>query len=159
MDLKIIAHCLQFLTTAREGNVFTGVCLSTISLMPTGSLLGLVMVRSVRIVLECFLVWYFISESGSVENNLVLVFVHKRGIQNYVFKNTVFFILRGDFFSLQNVNNRLRTWPKLRIDSWPAATFADLHQLKSVKSVNRCLASVTIFHRGFPNLWKFLFGN
>ena len=44
------------LPTAREGNVFTGACLSTIGLMDTGSLLGLVMVRLVRILLECFLV-------------------------------------------------------------------------------------------------------
>ena len=41
-----------YLPTAREGNVFTGVCLSTIGLMDTGSLLGLV----VCILLECFLV-------------------------------------------------------------------------------------------------------
>ena len=46
----------HLLPTAREGNVFTGVCLSTIGLMDTGSLLGLVMARSVRILLECFLV-------------------------------------------------------------------------------------------------------
>ena len=44
------------ITTAREGNVFTGVCLSTIDLTATGSLLGLLMARSVRILLECFLV-------------------------------------------------------------------------------------------------------
>ena len=56
MDWKVNVQCLQFLTTAREGNVFTGVCLSTIGLMPTGSMLGLVMARSVRIALECFLV-------------------------------------------------------------------------------------------------------
>ena len=47
---------LAFLRTAREGNIFTGVCLSTIGLMDTGSLLGLVTARSVRILLECFLV-------------------------------------------------------------------------------------------------------
>ena len=40
-----------------EGNVFTGVCLSTIALMATRSRLGLVMARSVRILLECFLVF------------------------------------------------------------------------------------------------------
>ena len=45
-----------YLPTAREGNVFTGVCLSTIGLMDTGSVLGLVTARSVRILLECFLV-------------------------------------------------------------------------------------------------------
>ena len=44
------------LPTAREGNVFTGVCLCTISLMATQSLLGLVTVRSVQFLLECFLV-------------------------------------------------------------------------------------------------------
>ena len=37
---------LLLLPTAREGNVFTGVCLSTIGLMDTGSLPGLVTVRS-----------------------------------------------------------------------------------------------------------------
>ena len=44
------------LPTAREGNVFTGVYLSTIGLMDTGSLLGFVMAQSVHILLECFLV-------------------------------------------------------------------------------------------------------
>ena len=39
-----------------EGNVFTGVCLSTIGLMATRSLLILVTARSVCILLECFLV-------------------------------------------------------------------------------------------------------
>ena len=39
-----------------KGNVFTVVCLSTISLTDTGSLLGLVMARLVRILQECFLV-------------------------------------------------------------------------------------------------------
>ena len=48
--------CSPFLPTAREGNVFTGVGLSTIGLIDTGSLLGLVTARSVRILLECFLV-------------------------------------------------------------------------------------------------------
>ena len=47
---------LFLLPIAREGNVFTGICLSTIGLMDTGSLLGLVKARSVRILLECFLV-------------------------------------------------------------------------------------------------------
>ena len=45
-----------FSPTARQGYIFTGVYLSTIGLMDTGSLLGLVTVRSVRILLECFLV-------------------------------------------------------------------------------------------------------
>ena len=45
------------LPTARKGNVFTVVCLSTIGLMDTDSLLGLVTARSVRILLECFLVF------------------------------------------------------------------------------------------------------
>ena len=39
-----------------EGNVFTGVCLSTIGLLANRSLLDLVTARSVRILLECFLV-------------------------------------------------------------------------------------------------------
>ena len=39
-----------------EGNVFTGVCLSTIGLIATRSLLGLVVARSARILLEFFLV-------------------------------------------------------------------------------------------------------
>ena len=49
---------VQFLSlpTAREGNVFTGVCLSTVSLMTTWPLLILVTARSVHILLECFLV-------------------------------------------------------------------------------------------------------
>ena len=45
-----------YLPTATEGNVFTGVCLSTIRLMDTGLLLDLVTARSVRILLKCFLV-------------------------------------------------------------------------------------------------------
>ena len=44
------------LPTAREGNVFTGVCLSTIGHMATRSLAILVTARSVRILLVCFLV-------------------------------------------------------------------------------------------------------
>ena len=40
-----------------EGNVFSGVCLSTIGLMATLSLLGLVTVWSVCILLEIFLVF------------------------------------------------------------------------------------------------------
>ena len=44
------------LPTAREGSVFIGVCLSTIGLMATSSLLGLHTAWSVRILLECFLV-------------------------------------------------------------------------------------------------------
>ena len=50
-SLRIIINLLK---TAREGNVFTGVCLSTIGLMDTDSLPGLVTTRSYR--LECFLV-------------------------------------------------------------------------------------------------------
>ena len=46
----------MFLPTEREGDVFTSVCLFTISLKDAGSLLGLVAARSVRILLECFLV-------------------------------------------------------------------------------------------------------
>ena len=45
-----------FLPTAREGNVFTGVCLYTIGLVATRSLLDLVIARLVRILLECRLV-------------------------------------------------------------------------------------------------------
>ena len=45
-----------FLPTAKEGNIFTGVCLSTIGLMDIGSLLGLVTAQSVLTLLECFLV-------------------------------------------------------------------------------------------------------
>ena len=40
-----------------EGNVFTSVCLFTIGLMATGSLLILVTAWSVGILLECFLVF------------------------------------------------------------------------------------------------------
>ena len=46
----------MLLTIAREGDVFTCVCLSTISLMDTGSLLGLVTAREVCILQEFFLV-------------------------------------------------------------------------------------------------------
>ena len=67
------------LPTAREGNVFTGVCLSTIGLMATRSLLGPVTVRSVRILLKCFLVWHCINgdsvdnvQNGSVTHHLAL---------------------------------------------------------------------------------------
>ena len=42
-----------------EGNVFTGVRLSTIGLMATRSLLGLITALSLRILLECFLVIHF----------------------------------------------------------------------------------------------------
>ena len=44
------------LPTAREGNVSTGACLSTIGLMATQSLLILVTARSVCVLLKCFLV-------------------------------------------------------------------------------------------------------
>ena len=47
-----------YLPTAREGNVFTDVCLSTIGLVATHSLFDLVTARSVRILLECCLVVY-----------------------------------------------------------------------------------------------------
>ena len=53
---SLIRKVTLFLPTAREGNVFTGVCLSTISIMVTDLLLGLVTARSVRILLGCFLV-------------------------------------------------------------------------------------------------------
>ena len=56
INRKIDESVTRFLPIGREGNVFTGVCLSTIGLMDTGSLLGLVAARSVRILLECFLV-------------------------------------------------------------------------------------------------------
>ena len=46
INRKIDESVTRFLPTAREGNVFTGVCLSTIGLMDTGSLLGLVAARS-----------------------------------------------------------------------------------------------------------------
>ena len=53
---------LFLLPIAREGNVFTGVCLSTVGLMDIGSLLGLVMARSVHILpgmLSCFIFMQF----------------------------------------------------------------------------------------------------
>ena len=55
--LKTYQDRFPFLPTAREGNVFTSVRLSIItiiSIMATGSLLGLVTTWSVRILLECF---------------------------------------------------------------------------------------------------------
>ena len=51
-------HQKYFYRPQEEGSVFTGVCLSTLGLMTTRSLLSLVMGRSVRILLECFLVAY-----------------------------------------------------------------------------------------------------
>ena len=39
-----------------EANVLTGVCLSTVGLMATRSLIGLVTARLVRLLLECFLI-------------------------------------------------------------------------------------------------------
>ena len=59
----------EYLLTAREGNVFTGVCLSTIGLVATRSLLSLVMARSVRILLECCLVNYTLTLSGLAGSN------------------------------------------------------------------------------------------
>ena len=57
-SLRSINHSLlsALLPTAREGYVFTGVCLSTIGIVATRSLLDLVTARSVRILLECCLV-------------------------------------------------------------------------------------------------------
>ena len=49
----------KYVPTARDVSVFTCVCLSTIGLMAPRSLLGLVTARSVRILLECFLVAIF----------------------------------------------------------------------------------------------------
>ena len=61
--LECLYNCANlFLPTAREGNIFTGVCLSTVGLMDTGSLLGLFTARLVCILLECFLV------AGSLES-------------------------------------------------------------------------------------------
>ena len=51
---------VYLLPTARGGNVFTGVCLSAIGLMDT----GLLTARSVRILLECFLVFEDIDNIG-----------------------------------------------------------------------------------------------
>ena len=48
--------CHTFYRPQGEGNVFTGVCLCTIGLMATGSLLILITTQSVHILLECFLV-------------------------------------------------------------------------------------------------------
>ena len=50
------AYIMGFYRPQGEGNVSTGVCLSTIGLMATRSVLGHVTARSVRILLECFLV-------------------------------------------------------------------------------------------------------
>ena len=54
-DYHIICDNINYRSQG-EGNVFTGACLSTIALFATRSLLGLVIVRLVRILLECFLV-------------------------------------------------------------------------------------------------------
>ena len=55
IDVSAWGYLSYFYRSQGEGNVFTGVCLSTIGLMATRSLLGL-SARSVRILLECFLV-------------------------------------------------------------------------------------------------------
>ena len=88
-----------------EGNVLTGVCLSTIGLMVTRSLLGLVTVRLVRILLECFLVflWSLIKEvdrwwiynikilrhlnlfiTTKVENFILLILVQKNFASSWI---------------------------------------------------------------------------
>ena len=54
---SIFPHFSRIYRPQGKGNVFTGVCLSTISLMVTNSLLGLGTLRSVCILLECFLVF------------------------------------------------------------------------------------------------------
>ena len=57
MVLTTLQEKHSFLTSSQgEGNVFTGVSLSTIGLVATRSLLGLVTAQSIRILLECFLV-------------------------------------------------------------------------------------------------------
>ena len=70
MNLRLKAS----LPTARECNVFTGVCLSTIGLTDIGSLLGLVTARLVRILLECFLVSTILMMKTS-ENGLGFYFL------------------------------------------------------------------------------------
>ena len=57
------------LPTAREGNVFTGVWLSTIDLIASWSLLILITARSARIPLECFLVLCYFSRNSNVFNS------------------------------------------------------------------------------------------
>ena len=72
---SILCMCLLLLPTTREGNVFRRVCLSTIGLMYTGSLLGLVMAQSVRILPECFLVHFNVT--GSILCMCLPLFPHR----------------------------------------------------------------------------------
>ena len=69
----LFAIVFPFLPTAREGNVFTVVCLSTIGPMATGSWFGLVAARSVRILLECFLVFVFEIVGSTDETSMGIV--------------------------------------------------------------------------------------
>ena len=66
----------SLLPTAREGSVFTGVCLSTIGLMDIGSLLGLVMVRSVHILLECFFVQHCWNSKVTDFDTYITPYIH-----------------------------------------------------------------------------------
>ena len=65
-----------------EGNVFTGVCLSTIGLMVTRSLLGLVTAWSVCILLECFLVTRMLDNINITQGQCKLKKVSPVGVRN-----------------------------------------------------------------------------
>ena len=65
-----------------EGNVFTGVCLSTIDLMVTRSLLGLVTAWSVCILLECFLVTRMLDNINITQGQCKLKRVSPVGVRN-----------------------------------------------------------------------------
>ena len=78
------------------GNVFTGVCLSTVGLMATRTLLGLVTARSVRILLECFLIegksWFVHGMEGEREREVRKVYfthVHSMLQQNDLSTQTI----------------------------------------------------------------------
>ena len=77
-----------------EGNVFTGVCLSTIGLVATHSLLDLVTVRLVRILLDCFLVLIsFGPKHIRLDHLLELVAARKQSLRRLCFYTCLSVIL------------------------------------------------------------------
>ena len=76
----------NFFSCARV-HVFTGVCLSTIGLVDTGSLLGHVTARLVRILLECFLVFMYLAPLfGSASDNGDTMTMVKQKYNDILFK-------------------------------------------------------------------------
>ena len=83
-------NAVQYLLpTAREGYVFTGVCLSAIGLVATPSLLILVTARSVRILLEGFLGNISNFKKVKLHDNVLLWLCHTpRLLEGYDLKRT-----------------------------------------------------------------------